>query len=195
MNIIRSLIKYFITGDKAKDDGTYSTQKINNGIKKDINVLYPYGMHANAPTGSFGISFNIQGLAENSAGMVTSAFSRTKNFKEGEVEFGNQNVGSLTYYDENGNITATATGSYTINASDLSINCNTTIDGTLETTDAITTTDVTASGTVTGATITGAVEATTLSVSGTPGVNGTFTTADSPAKTVTVTGGIITSIV
>jgi len=31
--------------------------------------------------------------------------------------------------------------------------------------------------------------------SGNPGVSGTFTTADTPAKTVTVTKGIITSIV
>lgn len=191
---IKNLIKYCITGNSAKDSGKYSIQQTDNGNVKDTCILYPYGMHANAPSGSFGINFNIQGKEENSAAIITSTNQRTKGLKEGEVEFGNQLVGSLTFYDESGNITATAQASYTINATDLTVNCNTQINGTLDTTGTITggadidatgdmsCVNLTASGTVQGATLTAG-----------DGASGSFTTTD--GKTVTVTSGVITSIV
>jgi hypothetical protein len=49
--------------------------------------------------------------------------------------------------------------------------------------------------TLTGAlSVTGNTESATYSTGGAPGVTGTFTSADSPSKTITVTNGIITAI-
>src|SRR5690349_2108707 len=96
----------------------------------DMEVIYPYGLFAQAPVNSLALVFSIQGNEENLAGIVYAYRDRFKNLKEGEVLLGNILTGSFIKFDKDGNIeinskkdvNVTITGNAIINAQQVTIN-------------------------------------------------------------------------
>jgi hypothetical protein len=74
------------------------------GKTAEIEALFPYGMNARLPADAQVLSFNVEGMEENKAGIGNVPKLRLKVDAEGEVSFGNPLTGSVTYYRENGDI-------------------------------------------------------------------------------------------
>lgn len=86
-----------------KDDGAIPTaQVVYNERPAEIQIVYPYGLCANAPKGSLVLLFNVQGQEENRAGIANHVQSRFKNLKEGEVAVGNYMTECYVKFNEDG---------------------------------------------------------------------------------------------
>lgn len=89
----------------GKDDESFPICQITTyGIASRAVPIYPYGMHAVAPKGSYFLSFAVNGQQENKVGIPYNPALRQKELEEGEAIFGNQVTKSSTFYDEDGNI-------------------------------------------------------------------------------------------
>lgn len=114
-NKIRHLNKITYLVSEQKDGNQfYNAQVSYMSMVNESVIWYPYGMAANTPIDSFGITFNITGNQEN---QVTFPYSWDKRFtglKSGEVIVGNPVKQTSIKFDEDGNITITSTGNVTI---------------------------------------------------------------------------------
>jgi hypothetical protein len=184
------LIRWASVIRAGKDDKQFPVQQASYmGKTADTVMLFPYGMHANVNGDALGPLFIFGGNVEDRAMMPTSMNNRNQ-LAAGEVEFYCPLTGSR--------VTFRADGSIEIDGADINVtssgNVNVTATGNLDAT--------AATASITAATVTvngNTVLAGNLTFSGTittgvlSGATGVFISAD--AKTVTVTNGIITSII
>lgn len=179
-NCIYNIIKYGIKTNNNPDTGNVPTMQVAYlGKTKDAWVLYPYGMHANAPINSVVLLHNVKGNEENQVGIASKPEIRPKGLKIGEVVFGNFVVSSIIKFKEDGDIDISPSSELNVLkvtnfSNDINVSGDSNISGDNN--------------------VTGNNEAATYSAGGTAGVSGTFISADSTAKTITVTEGLITDI-
>lgn len=146
-------------------------------------MIFPYGMHANVDGEALTMIAAIGGDEDNRAGIPTS-MTRRSVLGSGDVEIYSPVSRSRMTIRSGGNIEVDAS-TMIVTASTLNITAMTSITG-----DTAITGSVTVSSSLTAASI---VSTGGMSAGGSAGVSGTFTTND--GKTVTVTEGLITSIV
>ncbi|MCK5018515.1 MAG: phage baseplate assembly protein [Candidatus Peribacteraceae bacterium] len=102
---IRNIIQYAAVTLASKDDEERQiAQSDALGKTLQTNVFYPYGLSANAPTGSILVRFLMGGSMQNSAAIATNSANRFKGLKEWEVAVGNFIKKSKIFFDEDGNI-------------------------------------------------------------------------------------------
>jgi len=181
------LIRWALVTKAGADTGQFPVQQVTYlGKAADTTMIFPYGMHANVDGDSIGPLLVLGGNLENRA-MIPTSMTRRSQLASGDVEVYSPVSRSRVTIRSGGGIESasttfdiTATGAVTIAGTGI----------TLDTPLVTATGALTVIGTVTGATI---AAGSGFSIGGSPGVSGTFTTTD--GKTVTVTSGIITSIV
>jgi phage gp45-like len=134
------MIKLGKTTQVMKDSGTYPEvqitylEKVTNGVVGNV-----YGLHTSPKTNSLCLVIKINNDEANTIIIPLSIDKRVNELSENEVEVGNFEIGSIINFDKDGNIKVTSkkdltcevTGSVTINASDVTINCNSEINGNL----------------------------------------------------------------
>ena len=112
-----NLIKRGVVTLVLGDTGTYPRAQVGfMGKTKTVEVIFPYGLYANAPKGASVVLFNMSGQEENIAGIAYDALSRFKNLGEGEVVVGNPKTGSYTKYAADGKITVASAAGVDITA-------------------------------------------------------------------------------
>lgn len=105
LNRISNGIKRAFVSLVGSDSEAFQTTQISYlGKTADTEVIYPYGLCGNPPTGSLVLLFNVQGQEENRAGIANLPNKRFKNLKAGEVAVGNYLTTSVVKFLENGNI-------------------------------------------------------------------------------------------
>jgi len=102
---------------KAGDDtGNFPVQRISYyGKNIGCNILFPYGMHANLPVGSFVTAYSIGGDTENKVGFGGLPQERIKELPEGEVVFFHPITKSKIHFRNNGDIDIESTENGLIN--------------------------------------------------------------------------------
>lgn len=100
-----NLIKRGVITLVLGDTGTYARAQAGFfGRVKTVEVVFPYGLYANAPKGASVLLFDVNGQEENMAGIAYDALSRFKNLAEGEVVIGNPKTGSYAKFSQDGKI-------------------------------------------------------------------------------------------
>lgn len=170
----------------GKDTDSYPVQQITYlGKTSEAVMLFPYGMHANVDGDAIGPMFTMNGNMEN-RGMLPTSMTRRSKLVGGDVE--------LYSPVSRSRVTIRYNGGAEIDATSFTVTATTSMAVTTPTAsfsnDVLVGNDLTVAGTAQAATVAATAG---FSIGGVPGVSGTFTTTD--GKTVTVTSGVITSIV
>ena len=125
MNIlqkIRGLIKRGVITLVGGDTGTYSRAQVSfMGKVQVVEIVYPYGLYANAPKGGSVLLFNVNGQEENIAGIAYDALSRFKSLKEGEVIIGNPKSRAYIKFAANGDCEIYTDGKIALGAGGLAV--------------------------------------------------------------------------
>jgi hypothetical protein len=101
---ITSMIRRTRVSLSTPDTGTYPITQVSYlGKTGEIEVIWPYGMGGRLPVDAQALTFNVEGMEENKAGIGTAPTLRFKGGKPGEVWFGNPLSGSVLHFLENGN--------------------------------------------------------------------------------------------
>ena len=142
------MIKYASLSKVGDDDKLLpQTQVEYFGQVRDTMVVWPYGMGGNAPIDSYCLVFSV-GANEGSRACIAMAPQlRRREFKEGEVYFGNLVTGTVLEFLEDGqlfgnvegdvnltvkgNVNIVATGDVTITAPKITLDGDVTITGSL----------------------------------------------------------------
>lgn len=97
------------TTNKTNDKGQFPIVQITflDRPAVDAAVAEPYGIHSSPKTNSPCLLLEINGDCSNRIIIPLSAFNRTKELEETEVELGNFEVGSIIKFDKEGNVTLT----------------------------------------------------------------------------------------
>jgi len=167
----------------ATDTAEKRVQQVSmQGVPKDVEVWFPYGMSGNVPVGSLGVIVQIGPDPGNLVFFPDRSQDRIKDLKDGEVAFFNPITKSKVVFKQNGDIETTTAGSngdYKVTvkgdntlevAGNVVINvagdCNVTVDGdTNWKGDFNLDGDFTATGDVDGKTLTGSTDVKTGSIS------------------------------
>ena len=106
-------IKRALVSRTGKDSTTYPITQVKSlGGAYEVEYLYPYGAHGSLPPNSHGVTFCIDGQAENVAGIYYSAELRPKDLEPGEFACGNFLEKTLAKFLKDGVITIeSSTGS------------------------------------------------------------------------------------
>jgi phage gp45-like len=122
-NRVSNYIKKVYVSLSGQDSGDYSNAQITYYGKTTYSqTLYPYGISANAPSNTLGLSFNLSGQEENLMVIPYAAKERFKNLKSGEVVFGSPAIGSYVKFLANGDIEISSKNKVIITAaSDINI--------------------------------------------------------------------------
>jgi len=183
MNKVLNMIKQAFISVVGSDSGAYPvSQATYNSKSTDYTRLSPYGLCSNPPENSLVVLFSAQCQESVKFGIADDMPNRFKNLKSGEVVLFNYISGSYIFLKQNGdievevknNLITNVTGTNTETSALKTINADTQVNGNL-----------TSSG--------GIRSDSGFNISGNDGVSGTFTSND--GKTITVTEGLITSIV
>lgn len=111
---LQNMIKRAVLTLTGNDSGSYPTAQCQYyGKTTNAEVVYPYGLSANAPIGSQLLLFSVMAQEENLAGIASAPFARFKNLKSGEVVIGNPVTGSYVKFAENGDIEVVSKGGLT----------------------------------------------------------------------------------
>ena len=125
----------------GKDDGLDPVAQVEYlGKTTDAVIVLPYGVCANAPTGSNAVLFSLGGSSLNKLGIPYNVENRFRDLKEGEVQIGNFVEKCSIKFNEDGGIEVIAkddqeititngSGTMTMNSSgQLNVNGNLTVD-------------------------------------------------------------------
>jgi len=141
------MVKQTKTTLPAVDIKAFPTVQITYMTRTAIGKLVEnYGIHGSPPKDTACLLICVNGDEGNKYVIPLSAQTRQKNLKEGEFVTGNFKIGSIIFFDEEGNINitskgelnATVEGDTTITTPNLNLNGNLIVDGTIEATDTIT---------------------------------------------------------
>lgn len=99
---LANLIRWGQVTNPSADTTQYPQTQMKYFDKvKDMAILYPYGMSANAPLNNLAVVWNV-GHEENSIGTPMSEDNRPKGLKPGESVFGNWVVGTKIKFNSDG---------------------------------------------------------------------------------------------
>lgn len=111
----------------GRDDTDFPTSQAEyNGKNADTEILQPYGLYGNPPTGSLLVLMHVNGEEENRVALATYPQIRFMNMKEGEVAVGNPLTKSVTAFRLNGDIETVSTNNEVIT---VKLNSTTTVGG------------------------------------------------------------------
>lgn len=158
-NFITNIIKRCVITRPGKDNNQIPITQISCMDKvADCEIINPYGLYSNPPSGSLGIMFQSQGDEQNRSAIFNVTNNRFKNLEEGEVVNGNTITTANIKYDKDGNIIITSpnniqvvigadnsitiggsfnlnsSGDATIQAPILHLKCNVVLEGTFTST-------------------------------------------------------------
>lgn len=107
-NMIKRLIRWCRVSRDDDDSGSFPIQQVSYlGKVGDAFVLFPYGFHANVPTGELALLLNLQGNPEARVALPTSPLKRVK-VAAGEVVVFHPPSGSKIHFKADGTIEMTA---------------------------------------------------------------------------------------
>lgn len=87
------------------DHGNFHVAQLSYfGNATRSQIIYPYGINANAPKDTLVLVMNVQAQEENLVGIAYAQKERFKNLKVGEVTVGSPKTGSYVKFLENGDI-------------------------------------------------------------------------------------------
>lgn len=112
LNLIRRAVITLTNSDSGQIANAQITWLGKTGVTE---IVYPYGMAANAPVGSAVLMFSILGQEENRTGIANDQKTRFKDLKPSETAFGNPVTKSVIKFLENGDIELTGTAGQNIN--------------------------------------------------------------------------------
>jgi len=99
------MIKRSFTSNNQDDKKVVPTVKVSSFGNETISeVIYPYGMHAVAPSGSQALTFNVLAQENNQASIVYNNITRFKGLNPGDVVFGCPTAKSSILFSNNGDI-------------------------------------------------------------------------------------------
>ena len=108
-NRITNLVKTAEITLPDNDLGNYPTAQVSYyGKIVETQMVYPYGLHANAPANTLLKLTNNMGQEENTYGIPYSTNQRPKGLQVGEVVVGSPQVGNYTKFCVNGDVNVTA---------------------------------------------------------------------------------------
>lgn len=100
-----NLIRYAYITLTYEDSKNIAYSQVESMDKvANAQMIYPYGLYANAPPDSMVLLFGVQGNEENLAGIPYSMVGRFKGLKAGEVLLGNILTQTYIKLDDQGNI-------------------------------------------------------------------------------------------
>lgn len=149
MNLFQK-IKQAFSSDPGNDSAPYPRGKCGYcGKTADFVKLYPYGLSANEPAGSFVLLINSQGQEAVKFGIPSAMKQRLKNLSQGEVALYNSETGVYVFLKADGTVEINADtlidGDLHVTG-DVQIDGNTAIGGTLDVTGLTTLTNVNITG-------------------------------------------------
>lgn len=147
VRMIRNLLRWCRISRDGDDAGDFPIQQVDyQGKVGDAVVWFPYGLHANIPTGELAVMLGIGGNAEGRVVMPGSPNQRPK-VAAGEVVIYHPPSGSKVHFRANGDIEITSTSKVKIDAPSAELTGDVTVAGDLTVTgDAILGTTVTSGG-------------------------------------------------
>jgi hypothetical protein len=110
-NKLQNLIKRGVVKVSGDDLGNFPVAQIGYmGKPNQVELLFPYGTHANVGTGieSAGVLFNVLGDESNRTMLVNAPLLRPKGLKPWEFITGNFKIGTHIFFDADGKITQTS---------------------------------------------------------------------------------------
>jgi len=124
INKLQNIVKYAFITLVSKDDKVEAHQaKVQyQGRQATVNIMYPYGLAANAPSKSLVLLFSVGGQEANRAGIVSATLIRPKDLKEGEVVIGNFVTKATIKFNEDGSIDVIGKGDINITAESGDVN-------------------------------------------------------------------------
>lgn len=132
MNMLRNMIKRCFVTLAGKDDLEFPVQQVSyNGNVADIEIIFPYGLHANlsANEETLCTMFSVEGQDDYRVAMGHTPRLRPKGLAEGEVALYHPRTQSQIFFRTNGDIDISTEGE----SGDLNItlkkDLNITVDG------------------------------------------------------------------
>ena len=124
---ISSVVQWAYVTLARPDNGDYQTTQVSyQGRTTNAYVVTPYGLATNLPKDVLVLQFAVNNDEGNLAGIGCAVKDRFKDLKEGEVIAGSPKHKTFIKFDENGNITITATKDVSVDCSTCNINASTT---------------------------------------------------------------------
>jgi phage gp45-like len=119
------LIKRGLVTLSGNDSNNYPVCQVAFVKKtKTVEIVSPYGLYSNLPTGAQMIVFTVQAQEENLAGIGYNSLTRFKNLAEGEVVVGNPSTGAFVKFSADGSVTVCTSGAVNISCADCTINAS-----------------------------------------------------------------------
>lgn len=133
ISCIKSLIKRGKTTLPGNDSGVIQTVQAQYMNKTtNVDIINPAGFGHNPVTNSLMILFNVGGVEDNIAGIVTDQLNRIKNLQAGETIIYNTVTKSFVYMKVDGSIELFSQTVININAPEIIIDGNVTVTGNLQ---------------------------------------------------------------
>ncbi len=108
LNKIVNLIRLAVVSRVGVGGGQFPVQQLTyNGKTGDSMIVYPFGIHANAPADSLAIMFSINAQTESRAAIVMS--NARPELEPGEVAMYHPGTGSIVKMSADGSVKITAT--------------------------------------------------------------------------------------
>ena len=135
-NDVKSLIKRAVITGGADNKSNFAVQQVSffNSVS-DCQMLFPYGMYANATSPEKAdclvTIFNVENIEENKIGIPYAPLKRPKDLKQGEVAFYHPDTETFIKFRNNGDLEIdsgnSGSGNIIINCAVATINCTTSV--------------------------------------------------------------------
>lgn len=114
--LVKNVVKWCYVTRASSDNKSVQISQVSYLEKvADCVMITPYGLYGNPPVNSLGVMLCVEGEEQNRAAIVNVTDSRIKGLLENEVATGNPITGTYIKYDKNANMIMIVKNNLTIN--------------------------------------------------------------------------------